>query len=51
MVFIQPAAVDRRRQQYFFWKKGTGDGLKSTCSAIQNQTTVVLIHLKYTLSV
>lgn len=29
-------------------QKGTEDGLKSTCSPIQNQTTTVQVHLKFT---
>jgi len=43
MVLFQPAAVDRSTKQYFFFAERH--------SLIQNQTTVVLIHLKYTISV
>lgn len=46
MVFIQLAAVNR--STILLLQKGTEDGLKSTCSPIQNQTTTVRVHLKYT---
>lgn len=49
--FYSVSSCTQKQTSVFLLQKGKEEGLKSTCSPIQNQTTAVLIILRYTFSV